>query len=276
MMITNLRSPILIFLLIAFTGCQKRWDWIDALPKPWILTETEVSEFLPEFQSRFPDFNDRLKAFSLWQLGKPYEIFKLGEEKEPDTDPIIRLDVSDCTVHVLTSLAFAQSSSWEEARQKMIKLHYKNYKPDFTTRWHFTSDRILSNPATADITKTLLPIELLKTENVTLNQKENGEELLDLNWKLAVEISYISNNNINEKFLNKLPNVCGVAFVKESYFKSGIVIAHEGMMIDNQFLVHASKVEGKTTKIDFLDYYFENPDGLFDGVMIYKFKPMDL
>ena len=274
-MTPKFRSIIFIFLFLAINGCQNQWNWIDTLPKPWTLTESEVSELLPEFHSHFPDFHDRLKAFALWQVEKPYEIFKLGEEKEPDTDPIIRLDVSDCTVHVLTSLAFVQSDSWEDAREKMIHLHYKDHQPNYTTRWHFTSDRILSHPLTVDMTKTLLPIEKLITANVTLNQKGNGEELLELNWKREIEASYIPNDQINEKLLKKLPNVCGVAFVKESYFKSGIVIAHEGMIIDNQFLIHASSTAGETSKIDFLKYYFQKQEGLFDGVMIYEFRSMD-
>ena len=41
-------------------------------------------------------------------MGTPYGIFKLGEEIDPDPDPILRVDTSDCTVHVLTTLAFAK------------------------------------------------------------------------------------------------------------------------------------------------------------------------
>ena len=85
----------------------------------------KYQKFLPEFHKRFPNFEERLKAFSLWRMGTPYELFKLGEEILPDTDPIIRLDVSDCTGHILTSLSFAQSKTWEEAHEKIIKIHYK-------------------------------------------------------------------------------------------------------------------------------------------------------
>ena len=269
----KLKSIVIILLFIS--GCQVHWNWIDTLPKPWTLTNAEVSKILPEFHSRFPDFNHRLKAFALWQVGKPYEIFKLGEEKDPDPDPIIRLDVSDCTVHVLTSLAFSQSDSWEKAKDIMIRIHYKDHQPDFKTRWHFTSDRILSNPSTTDITKTLLPIENLKWANVTLNQKENGGELLDLNWEREVGAYYVPNNELGPNFLKRLPGVCGAAFVKKSLFELGIIIGHEGMLIDNQFLVHASSTEGETVKIDFLSYYFSEPEGIFDGVMFYEFRPMN-
>ena len=208
-------------------------------------------------------------------MGKPYEIFKLGEEKDPDPDPIIRLDVSDCTVHVLTSLAFAQSDSWDKAKDNMIRIHYKDHQPNFTTRWHFTSDRILSHPQTIDITKTLLPIENLKRANLTLNKKENGGELLDLNWEREVETHYVPNTELNINLLNKLPGVCGAAFVKKSLFELGIIIGHEGMLIDNKFLIHASSSAGKTVKIDFSTYYFSEPEGIFDGVMFYEFRPMD-
>ncbi len=93
---------------VLFLGLSNQNNWIDTLPKPWTLNEEQVSEILPKFYQHYPYFHDRLQAFALWQVGKPYGIFKLGEEIEPDPDPIIRLDVSDCTVHVLTSLAFIQ------------------------------------------------------------------------------------------------------------------------------------------------------------------------
>jgi hypothetical protein len=67
---------------------------------------------------------------------------QLGEEVEPDLDPIIRLDVSDLYCSCLTSLAFSQSKSWVEAREKLIDIHYKDGKPSYKTRWHYTSDRI--------------------------------------------------------------------------------------------------------------------------------------
>jgi len=272
-MYPKLKFLIFFLSILVYTGCQNKLGWVETLPKPWTLSKSEVSKLLPEFNSRFPNFHNRLKAFALWQVGKPYAIFKLGEEKEPDTDPIIRLDVSDCTVHILTSLAFVQSKSWHEARGNMIKLHYKDFLPDYTTRWHFTSDRILSHPGTVDITQTLLPIEKLRNALVILNQKENGEELLELDWKREVETFFIPNEQISERLLKKIPEICGVAFVKRSFFKLGIIIGHEGMLIDNN-LIHASSTEGKTVNVNFLEYYFSNPEGIFDGVMFYEFRPM--
>jgi len=269
-----------IFLVIILTSCSSKTDnlqWIETLPKPWLLSETEVTEILPEFFQRFPNFEERLKAIVIWRIGTPYEIFKLGEETLPDTDPIIRLDVSDCTAHVLTSLSFAQSNSWDEARENIIKIHYKydedgNQIPTYQSRWHFTSDRILSNPNTVNITTNFADLEIIYIE---LNRKDDGNELLDLDWFQKVELAYIPNKNINESLLKKLPDICGVAFVRKSYFKDGIAIAHEGILIDKRDLIHASSIEKETVKVDFLKYYFDDEEPRFDGIMLYKFVPIE-
>ena len=257
---------------VLFMGLSKQNNWIDTLPKPWTLTEKQVSAILPQFYDHFPDFHDRLKAFAIWQVGKPYEIFKLGEEVDPDPDPIIRLDVSDCTVHVLTSLAFSQSKSWVEAREKMIDIHYKDGKPSYKTRWHYTSDRIQENPYTVNISKELT--EKLELVDITLNRKADGSEFLDLNWEKKTTVSYIPSEWITEGLLKSLPEVCGVAFVKKEWMKMGLIIAHEGMVIDQKNLIHASSEYGETVNVDFMEYYFRQDGPLFDGVMIYGFNPI--
>ena len=269
-----------MILIIACAETITKWKWIDTLPKPWSLTESEISELLPEFQKRFPKFEERLKAFAIWRIGTPYDIFKLGEEKPPDTDPIIRLDVSDCTVHVLTSLAFVQSNTWDEARKNLIEIHYKpdsagNKIPTYQSRWHFTVDRLLSNPSTVNISADLLDSNDLETIDIKLNVKDDGNEFLDLGWSREVEISYIPNGMINETLFEKLPEVCGISFVRKKYFKNGIIIGHEGILIGQKGLIHASSTAGKTVKVDIMDYYFDEDGPIFDGVMIYKFVPIE-
>jgi len=256
------------------------WQWLDSLPKPWTLSQREVSDLLPQFQAHYPDFYDRLEAIALWRVGTPYKIFQLGEETPPDKDPIIRLDVSDCTAHVLTSLAFSQSTSWETARQAMINIHYKpndrqEHIPSYTSRWHYTTDRILHNPYTVNITDSLVAPQELVTVPITLNRKSDGTEFLDLDWEEDVTVRYIPNRLINTTLLEHLPRVCGVAFVRTSYFENGIVVAHEGMILDRKNLVHASMAAKQTELIDFLKYYFRAEGPLFDGIMIYKFMPFE-
>ena len=267
--------------LVFFLGCTNNvpsFNWVETLPKPWELSENEFASYLPKFKERYPDFHDRIKAINLWRVGTPYGIFKLGEEIDPDPDPIIRVDSSDCTVHVLTTLAFAQSDDWTGSRNNMINIHYKANEhgkslPTFKSRWHYTSDRILNHKQTIDITSRLVPEKYLETISIELNRKEDGSEFLDLGWSSVQNISFIPVENVNHMNMEKLQEVCGVAFVKRSYFSSGIMIAHEGYLIDRERLIHASSVEGKTVNVPFLEYLNNNGNPRFDGVMIYKILP---
>ena len=274
------KIKIEIGLLLILFGCTNSSNWIDSLPKPWKLNEEQVSDILPQFHKKFPDFHDRLKAFALWQVGKPYELFCLGEESGEDKDPIFRLDVSDCTVHILTSLASVQSSSWQEARKTLIDIHYKRNDdqtsiPTYKSRWHFTTDRIQDNPSTKNITSSLVSNQELVTINLTLNKKEDGDEFLKLGWQKPTTIQFIPNKFVGEDLLDKLPQIAGVAFVKKTYFKMGLVVAHEGMIIDNKNIVHASSEFGKTVNMDFMEYYFLDDGPRFDRVLIFSFNPIE-
>ena len=274
------KIKIEIGLLLILFGCTNSSNWIDSLPKPWKLNEEQVSDILPQFHKKFPDFHDRLKAFALWQVGKPYELFCLGEESGEDKDPIFRLDVSDCTVQILTSLASVQSSSWQQAKKTLIDIHYKPNNdqisiPTYKSRWHFTTDRIQDNPSTKNITSSLVSNQELVTINLTLNKKEDGDEFLKLGWQKPTTIQFIPNKFVGEDLLDKLPQIAGVAFVKKTYFKMGLVVAHEGMIIDNKNIVHASSEFGKTVNMDFMEYYFLDDGPRFDGVLIFSFNPIE-
>lgn len=276
-----LTGIILIGIVASIIACGNgKYDWVSTLPHPWTLGEDEVNQLLPQFQDHYPDFQERLKAFALWRVGTPYEIFKLGEEQEPDPDPLIRLDVSDCTGHILTSLAFVQSRTWTEARERMVTIHYKKdstgqKKATYTRRWHFTTDRILNNPYTVNITSDIIPESELKTLNITLNKTDSGDHTLPIEWEYPFQIKYIGNDHIDQSLLDRLPNVCGVAFVKSSLFDQGIVMGHEGMIIDHRYLIHASQSAGETEMISLFDYYFRKDGPLFDGIMVYEFRPIE-
>ena len=266
-----------IILLLIIIGCANSSNWVGTLPKPWQLNEEQISDILPQFHKKFPDFHDRLRAFALWQVGKPYELFCLGEESGEDKDPIFRLDVSDCTVHILTSLASAQSYSWQEAKNTLIDIHYKPSDdgisiPTYKSRWHFTTDRIQDNPSTKNITSSLINNKELMTVNLTLNKKDNGDEFLNLDWQKPTTIQFIPNKLIDKDLLYKLSSITGVAFVKKSYFKMGLVVAHEGMIIDNKNIIHASSEFGKTVMMDFIEYYFLDDGPRFDGILIFSFN----
>ena len=159
----------------------------------------------------------------------------------------------------------------------MKKIHYKKNRngfhiPTYKSRWHFTSDRILNNPKTVDITSKVIQDESLEMLNMELNMKESGGELLELGWTSKIELKFLPIEKLNKNLLKSLPEVCGIAFVKRSYFKLGIVIAHEGFLIDNRYLIHASSELKKTVRVDLFEYIKTNNKFRFDGVMFYKFE----
>ncbi len=84
----NHSLALILFCVVQF-ACESKEEWINTLPKPWTISENDFSEILPKFHKKFPNFHDRLKAFSVWQIGTPYQMFCLGEEVEPDPDPIL-------------------------------------------------------------------------------------------------------------------------------------------------------------------------------------------
>ena len=270
---------ILLFTLTIYTLCAKgdTYKWVKTLPNPWELSEKELNKILPNFHKYYPNFHDRLIALNLWRVGTPYGIFCLGEERGIDPDPIIRVDTSDCTVHVLTTLAFAESQSFKDARNTMINIHYKpdqygNREPTYKSWWHFTSNRLLNNPRTPDITFKIVSPDILETIQIELNKKQDGTQFLKLDWTFKESISFIPIHKLDDEILARLPDICGVAFVKRSYFKNGIVIAHEGFIINKTNLIHASLNEKMTVNINLLSYLFNNDKPRFDGVMFYEFK----
>ena len=270
---------VISFLITSCTTQADPFKWVDTIPDPWLLSETEFEFYLPQFHERFPNYIDRLKALNLWRVGTPYDLFCLGEESGKDNDPLLRADSSDCTVHVLTTLAFAESFTWQNARDAMVDIHYKmdengEKKPTYISRWHYTSDRLLHHDRTVDITSSVAHENNLEKVEIELNKKQDGSEFLDLNWSSNETIKFIPTVKITENILLNLPAVSGVAFVKKSYFKMGIVIAHEGYLIDQTDLIHASSEYNRTVNVDFLSYLFNDGDPRFDGIMFYKINPI--
>ena len=257
---------------------QSSYKWTESLPDPWTLTNEQLDLYLPRFRKMHPDYHNRLIALNLWRVGTPYGIFCLGEEQGVDPDPIIRFDTSDCTVHVLTTIALAESNSFQHAKDVMINIHYKPNQygkstPTYRSRWHFTSDRLLNHPITVDITSKISSPNDLETINIELNKKENGSQFLDLGWTSVESIDYIPIEKLSDDMLANLPSICGAAFVKKDYFKNGIVIAHEGYVVNGKDLIHASSIEKKTVNVDLFSYLKKDEQSFrFDGIMFFDIR----
>lgn len=215
---------------------------------------------------------ERLRRLTDLRTGTPYAIGCLGEEREPDTDPLFRIDRADCTVLVLTDAALAHSNRLDEVESVITNIHYRDGRATYEDRYHFTSDRILFSPWFEPITAEAAGDSLLDSLSLILNRKSTGEQLLPIDWEREVTVRYLPAERITPEILGRLPGVCGVAFVNEKNGPSGFFVSHEGILLDGNTLHHASSAAGKVVNVHFLEYLIEGREKpRFDGVLFYRF-----
>ncbi len=260
------------------------WEWAKDQAGFHRLNPSGQEQVLSELNGLFFQKSERLKALSFLRLGTPYQFGCLGEgENQKDSDPVFRLDVTDCTAFVLTNVALLNAYNLEQAKENMKIVNYrpqigsqtgqKEYQLSFENRLHFTTDRNSTSPLFEDITSTVAFSEELRNKEVVLNRvKEDGTRIIDIEWQKQVELTYIPNNNISQETLNRLPETAGIAFIKEDYFQLGLDVAHEGFLFNQSLLVHASSEQNKVVAVDFLDYYFgrQNEPPRFDGIIVFN------
>jgi hypothetical protein len=255
---------------------QTNWQWVQNQKKLYKLTLTEVDLILEEIWQKFPKKEERLKALAILRLNTPYQLGCLGEESGRDKDPLFRLDVTDCTVFILTNTALLHSKDLEGAQEMMKSLNYRtDNNITFENRLHFTIDRNITSPYFHDITEEIAGIDRVIAINLILNRiKEDGSRLIDINWEKEMTLKYIPHKYITENLIDKLPKSAGIAFIRKEDAQIGLDVAHEGFLFDNQLFLHASSIEKKVVVINFWDYYFTE-DGhtpRFDGVIFFEIK----
>jgi hypothetical protein len=244
------------------------------------LAPAGVDSALIRLHRLFPDPSDRLYALCLLTLGTPYQGGCLGEDREPDTDPLFRLDRTDCTVQVLVLASLLHAHSLEEARRAMLLANYRSRggkrEPRYETRLHFSVDRLATSPLFADVTAEVCePASLVEVE-LTLNRASDGSRLVPVAWQRPVRVRYLPARSVTDGLLDGLPRGLGVILVRESNFERGLAASHEGVLFGHE-LFHASSVEGEAVRVkDFREYLFpggEHSAPRFDGVVFYRFRP---
>jgi len=245
----------------------------------WGESRVEAERALAGWNAEHSEIPARVRAILLARLGTPYVLGSLGEGPgaTPDSEPVFRLDEVDCTVLVLTTAALAHARSLSEAERNMAHANYREVagaRPiTYETRLHFTEDRLDASPYFRNITAQVVPESLLASREITLNRKASGEKLLPIDWTRPMTLRYLPAARASAALLATLPPVTGVAFVKESFFKNGLAVAHEGVILDGTDLVHASSDAKQVVRVPFLDY-LRRGDGSFrfDGLLFYEFR----
>lgn len=245
----------------------------------WLESPDNAERALAGWNAEYSKVPARVRSILLARLGTPYVLGSLGEGRgaTPDSDPVFRLDEVDCTVLVLTTAALAHASTLAEAEHNMTFANYREVGGErpitYETRLHFTEDRLDASPYFRNITEKVFPENLLASREITLNQKQNGEKLLPIEWSRPMTLRYLPAARASEELLAELPDVTGVAFIKESYFKNGLAAAHEGVILDGTDLVHASSDAKQVVRVPLLEYLRRADGSLrFDGLVFYEFR----
>ncbi|HNY25282.1 MAG TPA: DUF1460 domain-containing protein [Alphaproteobacteria bacterium] len=184
-------------------------------------------------------------------LGEKYISDPLGEEKLPDTDPLIRYDAFDCMTFVETSLAGGNLD-------KLNKIRYKDGNIDFLNRNHFVEYDWVKNNS-----------ELVKNVSSKYGKTKIRKEILDKkSWfkkvhnldtrfkKVNVQIEYIPYENLKDINLKKPLIILFVMNNKNMVKEAGtdLAVSHMGFLLPGGILRHASTKQKKVVDINFKDY----------------------
>ncbi len=237
---------------------------------------SDLNSLLPKLKKEFPAKNRRLKALADLYVGAfPYCIDPLTDESKN----WLPYSKTNCTMLVLYLAAFINSSSFEEACEHMQQLHYRNGVVDFKNRYHFTSDRITAPENRYFSENTIKYVKnrsVLKNISLVLNRTSEKKSLFKgrlNNWERAVSVDYIAREGFSTEKLKDLPEVIGVAFIKRSNWGKGIIVGHEGLLINGD-LYHSSPSSGVNIVNNYLSEMF--PESKWEGLIFFSINEVYL
>ena len=216
----------------------------------------------------------RVAAWAFLQVGTPYELGPLGEEAPPDTQPLIEFATSDCAVLNLVSAALAHAADAGGERAAMAIANYRGGVVSYATRFHFTTDRLDSCPYYRDITRSVAGSEC-RSHRVTLNRRADGSRWIPIDWSRTRDVVYVP-RALAGRFARwndegRLPDVTGVAFVRESTLSDGLDVVHESLLWKGRTLLHASSTTGRVVTIPWTKY-LEGPGKRHDGFVLFEYR----
>jgi N-acetylmuramoyl-L-alanine amidase-like protein len=216
----------------------------------------------------------RVAAWAFLQVGTPYQLGPLGEEAPPDTQPLIEFATSDCAVLNLVSAALAHAAEAGGERAAMAIANYRGGVVAYATRFHFTTDRLDSCPYYRDITRKVAGREC-RSRTVTLNRRADGSRWIPIEWSRTRDVAYVPRDRASRfarwNDQRRLPDVTGVAFVREATLGDGLDVVHESLLWKGRTLLHASSTTGRVVTIPWMDY-LAGPGKRHDGFVLFEYR----
>ena len=155
------------------------------------------------------------------------------------------------------------SSVFDDFRDNLIKVRYKNANIAYLSRNHFFSDwAVNSNPSIADITRTVGGDAVIVSKK-SLNEKKDGTYYLNNLPVVIRQIAYIPSDRIDSSVTDKLQTGDYVGIYTD---KSGLDVSHTGIIIKKggtTYLRHASsRTENRRVVDEELLTYMKNKPGI--------------
>lgn len=133
----------------------------------------------------------RLDFDSAYFIGKPYQLFPLGEGPtgQFDKSPLYRADSFDCLTYVNTVMALTHAQNLNQFQQAFKQVSYKDGQVDFINRNHFVSSDWNANNAKTGLIRDITN-QIHDSQGNTLAQYSNT--LIDKpNWYRHMSASRI-------------------------------------------------------------------------------------
>lgn len=218
--------------------------------------------------------SDRVAAWAFLQVGMRYELGPLGEEAPPDTQPVIAFTTTDCTVMNLTAAALAHAQQAGGERAAMAHANYRDGAIAYTTRFHFTTDRLDSSPYFRDITQRVGG-STARHRTITLNHRKDGGRWVPIVWERRRELYYLP-RAWAPRFAaayaqGRIPAAMGVGFVDTALAGDGLDVVHESLLWKGRTLLHASSRTGRVVTLPLMEY-LEGPGRGFDGFVLFEYR----
>ncbi len=252
---------IIIVILIVFAGMIFFGEREEVDPYPEEANDIEIPEEEEEDEDdEVETFENELYETVDYFIGKPQKSGPLDEEV------LYTEEGFDSTTLVLSVVA--RTISKENPEEIMKEINY--YPPgeiSYENRLHFSSYRNKVSDYFEDIT-TEVGGNYVEEKDVLLNKERDDEgRLIDIDWEEEITLTYIPKIYVPLS-LPDLPLVSGVMFVMDGSEEIGLDVRGEGIILDGERFVYASREEGEVIEVDFMEYL---EDSGYDGVSFYRF-----
>jgi len=216
-------------------------------------SKQKLNRLLAE-SSIIDDAGERIVFLSKEFLGFPYEASTLiGDSITPER-LVINLTAFDCFTFLDCIEAMRLSRSYEDFRDNLVRIRYKECKITYENRNHFFTDWLFYNTKfVQDRTET---IGGKKTRKITkiLNRTDDSSSFLAGIKPFKRTISFIPAVQIDESILLRFKRGDYAGIYTD---QTGLDVSHVGIIVSDglvPYLRHASSAAGKVIEEDFIGY----------------------